>query len=82
MLQGALDSTFDIFPHGTDADGIRVFPQDCGLLLKILAWEVQVRRLRASGAFIGHLLERWKALNSSRAAQGWSLRMRFCTITL
>src|SRR5262249_16621762 len=42
-------------PHGPEPDGIRIVSQDCGLRLKILAWEVQIRRLRASGALIGDL---------------------------
>src|SRR5215472_8833727 len=53
MLKGALDGAFDILSHGTEPDGVWVFPQDGGLSLEVLAREVQVCRLSAPGTFIG-----------------------------
>ena len=42
LLHRALDGACDIFPHGTQPDGIRVFPQNGGLFLRIFTREVQV----------------------------------------
>ena len=82
MLQRTLDGALDILPHGPQPDGVRIVAQVGGLRLEVLSRKVQIRRLGAPGAFIGHGFGLLEGVVQFQSYPGCSWRMRFCTITL